>query len=212
MAIVVRNGPPADSVTREAPLRPGSLTDPHLVYVGALESQDGVDDIPELLATLRDAHGLEGLRATIVGFGAREEPLRRELAARGLGERVRLTGRVEHAEVLDIVAQADVCLDTAPCNEFNHRTTMVKISEYLALGRPTVSFALEETVLTAGDAVEFAACGDWDDFVARVAGLAADEERRLDLGRRARERAAGLIWDRQGEILLDGYARMLEAA
>jgi glycosyltransferase involved in cell wall biosynthesis len=204
---VVRNGPPAAMLERPAPLRQGSLEDPHLVYVGALEEQDGVDALPGLLAGLRDRHGLAGARLTIVGWGAQLEPLREAAAALGLGEAVRFTGRVSHAEVIETLFSADLCLDTAPCSEFNQRTTMVKIGEYLAAGRPTVAFALRETARTAGDAAELVPCDDEPGFEAAVAALCADGGRRAELGARARERARELTWDRSAAILLDAYAR-----
>jgi glycosyltransferase involved in cell wall biosynthesis len=204
---VVRNGPPATMLERPAPLRGGSLADPHLVYVGALEAQDGVDALPGLLAGLRDRAGLAGARLTIVGWGAQLEPLRDAVAARGLGDAVRFTGRVSHSEVIETLFSADVCLDTAPCSEFNQRTTMVKIGEYLAAGRPTVAFALRETARTAGDAAELVACDDEPGFEAAVAALCADGARRAELGDRARERARELTWDRSAAVLLDAYAR-----
>lgn len=204
---VVRNGPPAAMLERPAPLRKGSLEDPHLVYVGALEEQDGVDALPGLLAGLRDRHGLAGARLTIVGWGAQLEPLREAAATLGLGEAVRFTGRVSHSEVIETLFSADVCLDTAPCSEFNQRTTMVKIGEYLAAGRPTVAFALRETARTAGDAAELVACDDEPGFEAAVAALCADGGRRAELGARARERARELTWDRSAAVLLDAYAR-----
>ena len=205
---VVRNGPPGAMLDRPASLRGGSLEDPHLVYVGALEVQDGVDALPGLLAGLRDRHGLAGARLTVVGWGARLEPLREAAAALGLDEAMRFTGRVSHAEVIETLFSADVCLDTAPCSEFNQRTTMVKIGEYLAAGRPTVAFALRETARTAGDAAELVPCGDEPGFEAAVASLCADGGRRAELGSRARERARELTWDRSAAVLLAAYARV----
>ena len=196
---------------RPAPLRGGSLEDPHLVYVGALEVQDGVDALPGLLAGLRDRHGLAGARLTVVGWGARLGPLREAAAALGLDEAMRFTGRVSHADVIETLFSADVCLDTAPCSEFNQRTTMVKIGEYLAAGRPTVAFALPETARTAGDAAELVACGDEPGFEAAVAALCADGGRREELGGRARERARELTWDRSAAVLLDAYARWIRS-
>jgi glycosyltransferase involved in cell wall biosynthesis len=206
---VVRNGPPAAMLERPADLRGGSLDDPHLVYVGALEAQDGVDELPGLLAGLRDRHALAGARLTIVGWGARLDPLRVAATELGLGEAVRFTGRVSHAEVIETLFSADVCLDTAPCSEFNQRTTMVKIGEYLAAGRPTVAFALRETERTAGDAAELVECGDARGFAAAVAGLCTDGQRRAELGARARERARELTWDRSAGVLLDAYDRWI---
>ncbi|HEY2636099.1 MAG TPA: glycosyltransferase, partial [Solirubrobacteraceae bacterium] len=59
---VVRNGPKQATLSPGAEIRAGALSDPHLVYVGAVATKDDVDDLPEVLAALRDEHGLAGSR------------------------------------------------------------------------------------------------------------------------------------------------------
>jgi glycosyltransferase involved in cell wall biosynthesis len=207
--VVVRNALRKAELAPGSPPRAGSLDDPKLVYVGALESQDGVERIPGLLQTLISDHGLSGTRLIVVGFGAERAPLECRLRELGLHERVTFTGRTEHQRVLEIVADADICIDTAQCTELNHRSTMVKVVEYLSLGRPTVAFALRETQQTVGDAAALAECGRWEQFASLVAELARSQERRHELARRARVRAEGLVWERSEESLLDAYSRLL---
>jgi hypothetical protein len=112
---------------------------------------------------------------------------------------------------LDAIADADICIDTAECNELNHRTSMVKVAEYLSLARPTVAFALRETERTTAGAAALAPCGRWDRFAELVAQLAGAEERRRALSERARQRAGELVWEQAEAALLNGYARMLSA-
>ncbi len=207
--IVVRNAVPQSVVEQPRPLRSGRLDDPHLVYVGAMGRQDGVLHLADVLRGVIADHGLSGARMTVVGFGEEREPLERRLAELGLSDRVTLTGRVPHQRVLELLGDADICLDTAPCTEFNHQTTMVKIIEYLSLGRPTVAFALRETERTARDGAALAACGDWDGLIALVAELAASEQRRAELAQRGRARAAELTWEHSEAALLDGYEQLL---
>lgn len=207
--IVVRNALRRAQLTDSGTVRPGSLDDPRLLYVGALESQDGVSHLPVLLRTLIDDHGLHGARLTVVGWGAERIPLERRLEDLGLAARVTFTGRTEHDRVLELVRDADICIDTAECTELNHRTSMVKVAEYLSLGRPTVAFALRETQRTADGAAALAECGRWDRFAALVAELAASEPRRRELASRARARAEALTWEHSETALLAGYQRML---
>ena len=54
--VVVRNGPRAATVSAGAAIRPGPLSDPHLVYVGALAPQDDARDLAAVVAALRDRH------------------------------------------------------------------------------------------------------------------------------------------------------------
>ena len=204
--VLVRNGPRQSTVSGRLPtIRPGRLVDPKLMYVGALEPQDGVNQLPEILERLVIDHGLTGVRLTVAGWGSELEALRSGFASRGLLPRVRLLGRTPHAEVLRLIADADICVDPAPCTPFNHGTTMVKISEYLALGRPTVSYALRETAKTAAGAARLVPCDDLGAFVRRVAELAGSEEARADLHRRAISRAPDLVWEHQAASLIDAY-------
>jgi glycosyltransferase involved in cell wall biosynthesis len=204
--VLVRNGPRQSTVSGRLPtIRTGRLVDPKLMYVGALEPQDGVDQLPEILERLVINHGLTGVRLTVAGWGSELEALRSDFASRGLLHRVRLLGRTPHPEVLRLIADADICVDPAPCTPFNHGTTMVKISEYLALGRPTVSYALRETAKTAAGAARLVPCDDLGAFVRRVAELAGSEEARADLHRRAMSRASDLVWEHQAASLIDAY-------
>jgi glycosyltransferase involved in cell wall biosynthesis len=204
--VLVRNGPRQSTVSARPPaIRPGRLLDPKLVYVGALEPQDGVDQLPHLLERLVVDHGLTGVRLSVAGWGSELDALRSDFASRGLLHRVRLLGRTPHGEVLRLIADADICLDPAPPTRFNHGTTMVKISEYLALGRPTVSYALRETAKTAAGAVSLVPGDDPDAFARRVAELAGSGATRAELHRRAAARAPDLVWERQAARMVGAY-------
>jgi glycosyltransferase involved in cell wall biosynthesis len=122
-----------------------------------------------------------------------------------------MTGRVPREDVPRYLALADVCLDTSPCNAFNDRCTMVKITEYLAAGKPIVTFPLAETRRTAGDIAAYAEPGDLDDFAQKVVELLLDPERRVRLGQAGRDHAETLVWDRSEAILLDAYERLQRA-
>jgi glycosyltransferase involved in cell wall biosynthesis len=209
--IVVRNALRRADLGGIGAMRLGRLEDPNLLYVGTLESQDGVQHLPELLRVLIDVHRLQGLRLTVVGWGAERVPMERRLRELGLEGHVTFTGRTEHRRVLELIRAADICIDTAECNELNHRTTMVKVVEYLSLGRPTVAFALRETERTADGAAALAECGRWEQFAELIAELAGSEERRNQLCERASARAQALAWEHGEAALIAGYERMLES-
>ena len=207
--VLVRNGPRRSAVAgRISPIRPGALADPRLLYVGALEPQDGVAQLPEMLERLATHHGMAGAQLTVAGWGSELEALRSDFAARGLLGRVSLLGRTQHADVLRLIRDSDICLDPAPCSPFNHCTTMVKISEYLGLGRPAVAYALHETAKTAAGAASLVPCGDLDAFVGRVAELSRSEDARAALQRRAQARAPELVWEHQAANLLRAYGSL----
>jgi glycosyltransferase involved in cell wall biosynthesis len=202
---VVRNGPLAATIVTSPTSRPGRLTDPHLVYVGAIAPQDGVELLADVLALLRDEHHLADARLTIVGDGPGRPAVERRLRERGVEDRVTITGWVAPERVRALLLDADVCIDPAPPSELNSRSTMIKIAEYLAAGKPVVAFALDETARTVDGAAVLARPGDVDDLAAAVARLADDPERRSALGRRGLERVRGLTWEHSERALVAAY-------
>lgn len=205
---VVRNGPPLDTIVPEPRVRPGALTDPHLVYVGLLASQDGGDLLPQLMVRLRQDHGLGEARLTVVGDGDERPRLEAALRRANLTDRAHITGWVSAAEVHELISSADICVDTAPPTALNHHSTMMKIAEYMAAGKPTVAFDLVETRWTAKGAAKLARPGDLGDMAAAVADLASDHDARLALAQHGLKRVPSLSWERSVETLLDVYARL----
>ena len=204
---VVRNGPPAAAFAAATDARDGVLDDPRLLFLGSMESQDGVDELIDLLVRLERDHGLAA-RLTVVGEGSRRAPLEAQALATRLAERVRFTGRVPHAEVPGLLAEADICLDPAPCTELNQRSTMIKIAEYMAARRAIVANPLLETRRTAGDAVAYAEADDPASFAAQVARLAREPEWRGALARGGAERAEALGWQASERVLLGVYEQL----
>ena len=201
---VVRNGPPAASLVTGPVTRPGTLHDPRLVYVGALSSQDGVVALAEVMSLLVHRHRLPDARLEVVGDGDARGALAAALRRAGVNDRVTFTGWLSPAEVPERIQCADVCLDPAPASPLNHQSTMIKIAEYMAAGKPVVAGDLLETRRTLGDAGLVAGSAPAA-LAAAIATLAADAPRRADLGARALERARLLTWERSGEALLRAY-------
>jgi glycosyltransferase involved in cell wall biosynthesis len=208
--VVVRNGPRAGTLQDAGEARGGSLVDPHVVFLGTLAAQDGVADLPPLIAALRGRHALAGARMTVVGDGPSRGELESEFRRAQVSDAVEMTGWVPHARVPEILATADVCVDPAGCTPLNHRSTMIKIAEYLAAARPVVAYELLETRRTAGEAALYAGCGDREGLAGLVARLAADAGLRAELAGRARQRAPELVWERSEQRLIDAYAALGE--
>jgi glycosyltransferase involved in cell wall biosynthesis len=201
---VVRNGPRVAEFPEPSAGAPGELSAPKLIYVGTLDVQDGVLELPELLA----APALAAAQLTIVGDGAAREELLARCREKAVESRVAFTGHVPHERVAALIAAADIGIDPAPGTELNHGSTMIKVAEYMGAGRPVVAYDLRETRHTAGEAALYAPCGESHAFIDLIASLARDGERRLRLGRLARERALELTWDRSEEALRTVYRRL----
>jgi glycosyltransferase involved in cell wall biosynthesis len=85
---------------------------------------------------------------------------------------------------------------------------MVKISEYMAMSRPMVSYDLMESRAAAGDAALYAR--DEEDFARLVDELLDDPARRAEMGALGRERAEDMLaWEHQERSLLAAYDRAL---
>jgi glycosyltransferase involved in cell wall biosynthesis len=56
---------------------------------------------------------------------------------------------VPDAELLEMLNTADICVNPDRANEMNDRSTMNKIMEYMALGKPVVQFDLTEGRVSA---------------------------------------------------------------
>jgi len=203
--VVVRNGPMADTLSGGAEIRPGALMDPRLVYVGAIAPQDNAEDLPMVLAFLRDLHGIDDAKLTIVGDGPSRRAVMAAAERLNVAEQITVTGWLDSSEIPMIIREADICLDSAHPTSLNDRSTMIKIAEYLAAGRPTVAYDLTETRRTAANAVGLADRNDPASLAERVAELARSEEMRRTAAERARRRAPELTWEWSEQALLRAY-------
>jgi len=204
---VVRNGPDLDRfrpVPPDAALRRGRR---HLIaYVGVMGRQDGIDHALLALAELRRLRG-EDWHAILVGDGE----VRVEMEA--LSNELGLSGSVEFAgwrgdeDIRRILSSADVCLEPDPPSPLNDVSTMIKVPEYMAMGRPVVAYDLPETRVSAGPAAAYAAGAEPASLGACVDRLLDDPARRERLGRLGRERVAGLAWQHSARQLLAAYER-----
>lgn len=76
-------------VLSEAP-RP--VPEPYFVLVGRLSPEKGFDVLLDAVARIADKLAAAGARVIAIGDGPLREPLTRDIAARGLGERIELRG------------------------------------------------------------------------------------------------------------------------
>jgi glycosyltransferase involved in cell wall biosynthesis len=185
---------------------------PHLLcYLGVMGPQDGVDYALRALAKLRDEQGRTDWHAVFVGSGDAFDAMVELSRALGLEDRVEFTGRVPDADLVRYLSTADVCLSPDPRNPLNDVSTMNKVLEYMAMGRPIVSFDLKEARVSAGDAALYAPDDDESAFAKLVAALLDDPEKRARMGAIGRERIEGaLAWRNSQAALLAAYAAACE--
>jgi glycosyltransferase involved in cell wall biosynthesis len=88
----------------------------------------------------------------------------------------------------------------------NDKSTMNKIMEYMALGKPIVQFDLTEGRHSAQRASLYASKNDPIDFAAKIAELLDDPERRAEMGTFGRRRVEQeLEWRHEVPKLMAAY-------
>ena len=171
--------------------------------------QDGVDYALRALAQLHRM-GRDDLHTTFIGSGdAFDEMvvLARRLGLEGV---VEFTGRVPDETVQRYLSTADVCLSPDPKNPLNDVSSMNKVVEYMAMGRPVVSFDLHEARVTAQDAAVYAFGNDETQFAKLISELLDDPDRRECMGRIGRRRVEQtLSWEISRRNLLAAYEDVL---
>jgi glycosyltransferase involved in cell wall biosynthesis len=205
---VVRNGPDLQRM-REAAADPALKRgrDALIAYVGMMAPQDGVDHAVRALGRLK---GRGDWHAIFAGEGDARPQLQRLTEELGLSDRVEFVGWLGDAQIAELLCSADLCLAPEPKSALNDVSTMIKIAEYMALSRPLVAYELRESRRTAGDAALYAPPNDVAAYAACIEELLDDAPRRLEMGRRGRERVEReLSWQHSTRNLEAAYASAL---
>jgi glycosyltransferase involved in cell wall biosynthesis len=207
---VVRNGPELGRIKRVAPdeeLRSKAST--IIGYVGVMGYQDGVDYLLRALHHL--VHDLKrtDFFAVLVGTGDAWHDLRALTTRLGLDDNVWFTGTVSDEELRRYLSTADICVDPDPSNPFNDRSTMIKITEFMALEKPIVAFDLPENRFTAQQSAVFVRPNDERAFAEALVELMDDPDRRARMGAYGRRRIEeSLAWNHCSPRLLEVYASL----
>lgn len=207
---VVRSGP---DLSRIKPVEP----DPrwrngrkNLVgYVGVMGDQEGVDLLLESVEHIVGVMGRHDTQFVLVGGGPSLEALKKDCSARGLDDYVNFLGRAPDADLISALSSADVCVNPDRVNVMNDLSTMNKILEYMAMGKPIVQFDVTEGRFSAGDASLYARANDTVDFADKIVRLLDDPALCAEMGRIGRQRLEEQFsWDHQIPRLIECYQRL----
>jgi glycosyltransferase involved in cell wall biosynthesis len=209
---IVRSGPDLTRLVVQPPVAARRRGRRHLVaYLGVMGKQEGIDDALDAVEHIVRVRGRADVSFTFVGSGPELPALRRRATEMGLDDVVQFTGRVPDAELLEILNTADVCINPDTFNPMNDKSTMNKIVEYMALGKPIVQFDLHEGRVSAQEASLYARPHDVVDFADKIVELLDDPERRRRMGDVGRHRVeTELHWGREAPKLLGVYRRFVE--
>jgi glycosyltransferase involved in cell wall biosynthesis len=186
----------------------------HLVgYVGVIGKQEGLDLLLGAVAYMRQTLNRNDVHFIIVGDGTELAAIKQLSRQLSIEDCIEFTGRIPDTALWEIMSTADVCVNPDRANDMNDKSTMNKILEYMALGKPIVQFDLTEGRFSAGEASLYARPNDVADFAMKLCELLDDPERRTQMGAIGRSRVeAGLAWHHQVPRLIEAYETALRGA
>jgi len=204
---VVRSGPNLDRLRLIDPVPALRNGRKYLVgYVGVMGQQEGIDYLLRSIRHIVVDLGRDDIQFGLVGGGTELDELKNYAREQGVEEYVTFTGRVPDQDLLEMLNTADVCVNPDVANDMNDKSTMNKIMEYMALGKPIVQFDLTEGRFSAQEASLYANRNDEDDFARKIVELVDDPEKRARMGRFGRRRVEEeLEWRYEVPRLLGAY-------
>lgn len=209
---VVRSGPDLARVRRVAPNPAHRNGRRYLVgYVGVMGDQEGIDLL--LLAARHIVHvlGRDDVQFCLAGGGPSLARLEQLAESLGLDDHVTFLGRVPDAPLFEMLSTADVCVNPDRVNAMNDKSTMNKILEYMALGKPIVQFEVVEGRVSAAEASLYAKPNDPVDFAEKTLALLADPEARTRMGAFGRARIESrMAWSYEVPNLIAAYRRLVQ--
>jgi glycosyltransferase involved in cell wall biosynthesis len=181
-------------------------------YVGVIGEQEGVDLLLRAMEHIIRTRGRTDLQMVIVGSGPQLASVSGLSQHLGLSDFVTFTGRVDDDTLMTILSTADVCVNPDRPNPMNDKSTMNKIMEYMALGKPVVQFDLTEGRVSAQGASLYARNIDVAGFGDKILELTDDPERRAAMGAIGRKRVVNeLSWAHEAPKLLAAYDALFAA-
>jgi glycosyltransferase involved in cell wall biosynthesis len=204
---IVRSGPDLRRLKRLPPRPALKCGRRYLVgYVGVMGRQEGIEGL--LAAVHHIVHEMcrHDIHFGLVGGGTQLSQMRGLARRLDVAQYVTFTGRVPDDELLAMLNTADVCVNPDVANDMNDKSTMNKIMEYMALGKPIVQFDLTEGRVSAQDASLYARRNDPIDLAHKIVALLDDESLRRRMGQAGLERVRDVLaWEHEAPRLLAAY-------
>jgi glycosyltransferase involved in cell wall biosynthesis len=209
---VVRSGPKLDRLKIIPAVESLKNGRKYLVgYVGVMGKQEGIDLLLQAARHIVVDMARTDVHFGLVGGGTSLEEMKQYAAELGIADYVTFTGRVPDQQLLEMLNTADVCANPDVANEMNDKSTMNKIMEYMALGKPIVQFDLTEGRFSASEASLYAEKNDAEDMARKIVELLDDPERRKIMGDFGRNRVENeLEWKYEVPKLLAAYETMFK--
>ena len=178
-------------------------------YVGIMAQQDGVDLLVRAMAHIVNVLKRDDIGCVIIGDGPELAKLKSLAGELGVERYVKFTGFLSGEELLVALSGLDAGVIPDPPNACNHKLSMNKVFEYMALGLPFVQFDLVQSRSEAGEA---ALCVGEDTPEALAQGiltLLQDDAMRARMSAYGKKRAfKEFQWESEKKSLLAAYDQL----
>ena len=208
---VVRSGPNLSELQPVEPEERWKCGRRFLVgYVGVMGAQEGIDLLIDAVEHLVVDRGRRDVQFCLVGGGPELAFLRQLASDRGLADYITFTGRAPDRDLRAVLSTMDIGVNPDRVNSMNDKSTMNKIMEYMAFGKPIVQFDVTEGRVSAQQASLYAKHNDPVDLADKIEQLLSDPVLRQKMGLFGRERVKSkLAWEHQQGNLLDAYRALI---
>lgn len=205
---VVRSGPNLDRLKLLPPVNAWKNGRTYMVgYVGVMGKQEGIDYLLQAARYIVVDLKRTDVQFCLVGGGTSLDEMKKYAAELNIADYVTFTGRAPDQVLLEVLNTADVCVNPDIANEMNDKSTMNKIMEYMALGKPIVQFDLTEGRFSAQEASLYAEKNNFIDMAEKIVYLLDNPALRQKMGAVGRSRIENeLEWKYEVPKLLAAYA------
>lgn len=207
---VVRSGPSLERLKIIPPVEEYKKGRKYLIgYLGVIGKQEGLNYLIDAAEYIVYRKARSDVHFICIGGGTELEKIKDYARAKKVDEFFTFTGRVSDQQLLEALNTADVCVNPDEYSEMNDKSTMNKVMEYMALGKPIVQFDLTEGRFSAQNASLYAERNNAVDLAEKVLYLLDNEKVRIKMGLLGRKRIEEeLNWDIEKENLLKAYRKL----
>ncbi len=204
---VVRNGPDTNKIEIEKPERNYREGFSYLIgYVGVIAQQEGIDILLRIVSHIVRDRNIRDIKFIVIGSGPNLDEFAELSRTMGLEEYVEFTGFIPYKNLLGILGQCDIGINPEHTNAYTDKSTMMKIMDYMYVGKPIIQFESTEGYNTAKDASLYIRDNNEFEFAEQILALLQDKDRRDAMGRIGRQRIfERLNWDIQKKNLKKAY-------
>jgi glycosyltransferase involved in cell wall biosynthesis len=180
------------------------LARPYFLFVGNPKPHKNLDNVVQAYARAVERHDIDADLVCVGGANGREAKVRRRAAQLGLGDGVKLLGRVEQEALPPLYQGATLFLYPTLYEGFG-----LPVIEAMASGVAVITSNNSALREIAEGYAELVDPLDVDAIARAIARCAGDADYRRRLAERGRQRSADFDWRRTAEQTLDVYRGVL---